>query len=109
MNEAGFKNLREFIDALHSRGEIIEVTASVDPNQELPAIHRRGIAPSGTALLFTTVQRSSFPAVTNLFGTLARTELAFGDRPLEFVRRRAELPHELLPPTPAKLWGARDM
>ena len=45
---------------------------------------------------------------TNLFGTAARVELAFGARPLEFVRRAAGLAHDM-PPTLAKLWRARDL
>jgi UbiD family decarboxylase len=47
--------------------------------------------------------------VTNLFGSAARAERAFGTRPLRLVRRLAELAETLLPPTPAKLWGARDV
>ena len=50
-----------------------------------------------------------FPLVTNLFGTARRAELAFGTRPLALIKRLVELAETLLPPTPAKLWGARDV
>ena len=51
----------------------------------------------------------AFRLVTNLFGTARRAELAFGERPLRLIRRVVELAETLLPPTPAKLWGARDV
>ena len=101
------RNLRQFIEMLRRRGEIVEVRAEVDPDQELAEIHRRVAAADGPALLFANVKGSAFPVATNLFGTLARTELAFGARPVEFVERAVRLAHELMPPTPAKLWGAR--
>src|SRR5258705_9726479 len=52
--------------------------------------------------------RSPFRLVTNLFGTARRAELAFGERPLRLIRRVVELAETLLPPTPGKLWSARD-
>jgi UbiD family decarboxylase len=53
--------------------------------------------------------KSPFRLVTNLFGTARRAELAFGERPLRLIRRLVELAETVLPPTPAKLWGARDV
>src|SRR5258705_1810273 len=52
--------------------------------------------------------RVPFRLVTSLFGTARRAELAFGERPLRLIRRVVELAETLLPPTPAKLWNARD-
>jgi 4-hydroxybenzoate decarboxylase subunit C len=78
-------------------------------NQEVAEIHRRVIAAGGPALLFTRVRGAAFPLVTNLFGTARRAELAFGERPLALIKRIVHLAETLLPPTPAKLWGARDL
>jgi len=72
-------------------------------------IHRRVIAAGGPALLFTNVKGADFRLVTNLFGTARRAELAFGERPLRLIKRIVELAETLMPPTPAKLWGARDV
>jgi UbiD family decarboxylase len=47
--------------------------------------------------------------VTNLFGTARRAELAFGERPHRLIERLVHLVETVLPPTPAKLWGARDV
>ena len=35
--------------------------------------------------------------------------MAFGRRPLRLVRRLVELAQQIMPPTPATLWGARDL
>ena len=67
------------------------------------------IAAGGPALLFRNVTGADFPLVTNLFGTARRAELAFGERPLRLIKRLVELAETMLPPTPAKLWGARDV
>jgi len=105
----GFSDLRGFIDQLRRDRDLIEITASVDPNQEAAEIHRRVIAAGGPALLFTNVKGADFPLVTNLFGTPRRAQLAFGTRPLDFIKRVVHLAETVLPPTPAKLWGARDI
>ena len=39
----------------------------------------------------------------------AAPRLAFGERPLRLIRRVVELVETIMPPTPAKLWGARDV
>ena len=103
------RNLRTFIDALRRENEIVEISAEVDPCLEIAEIHRRVIAQQGKALLFTNVKGSSFPVVSNLFGTVKRIDLAFGKRPLEFVKRAVEVAESLLPPTLGKLWGFRDI
>ena len=83
------KNLRSFLNALRKENELVEITAEVDPYLELAEIHRRVIAEQGKALLFRNVRGSRFPVVTNLFGTNKRIDLAFGKRPVEFVKRLA--------------------
>ena len=104
-----FPDLRAFLDQLRRDGDLAVVDVPVDANQEAAEIHRRVIAAGGPALLFTRVKRASFPLVTNLFGTARRAELAFGTRPLALIKRLVHLAETLLPPTPAKLWGARDL
>jgi UbiD family decarboxylase len=121
-----FPDLRTFIERLRRDDDIVSVDVPVDPHLEVAEIHRRVIAAGGPALLFTNVVRGSgsgvpewgsgsaevqsrFRLVTNLFGTARRAELAFGERPLRLIRRLVELAETLLPPTPAKLWGARDV
>lgn len=103
------RNLRTFIDSLRKENEIVEIHTEVDPYLEIAEIHRRVIDRQGKALLFRNVKGSQFQVVTNLFGTNKRIDLAFGGRPLEFVRRAVEMVDVLIPPKPAKLWEYRDM
>src|SRR5512145_1075071 len=105
------RSLRAFLDALRARGDLVEVEAKVDPALELPEVHRRVAAAGGPALLFRRPaprgEPGPFPVVTNLFGTPARIELAFGPRPARFVREVVHLAKTILPPSLGKLWGAR--
>ncbi len=103
------RNLRSFIDSLLKENEIIEISAEVDPYLEIAEIHRRVIEQQGKALLFTSVKGSAFPVVTNLFGTRKRIDLAFGAKPLDFVKRAVHAAENLLPPKPSKLWEYRDL
>ena len=109
MDDRTFVNLRQFLDQLRADGDLVEVSAPVDATLEVAEIHRRVIAAGGPALLFTSVRGADFPLATNLFGTPGRAERAFGRRPLRLIRRLVELAETILPPTPSKLWGARDV
>src|SRR5512147_75026 len=109
MAEATYPNLRAFLDRLRREGDLAVVEARVSAHLEVAEIHRRVIAAGGPALLFTNVEGSDVSLATNLFGTSRRAAWAFGDRPLRLIRRLVELAETILPPTPAKLWGARDL
>src|SRR5688572_31711954 len=104
-----FTDLRQFIDQLRRDSDLVELAAPVDPVLEAAEIHRRVIAAGGPALMFRNVAGADFRLVTNLFGTARRAEMAFGERPLRLIRRLVHLVETILPPTPAKLWGARDV
>jgi UbiD family decarboxylase len=106
---SAFSDLRGFLDRLRRDDDLVEITALVDAHLEAAEIHRRVIAGAGPALLFSNVRGADFPLVTNLFGTARRAELAFGERPLRLIRRLVHLAETLLPPTPSKLWAARDV
>jgi UbiD family decarboxylase len=109
VSEPAFPDLRAFLDRLRRDGDLAVVEAPVDARLEAAEIHRRVIAAGGPALLFTRVTGKDFPLATNLFGTRRRAELAFGARPLRLIQRLVHLAETLLPPTPGKLWGARDL
>jgi UbiD family decarboxylase len=103
-----FRDLRGFLEQLRRDGELCVVEAEVDARLEVAEIHRRVIAAGGPALLFTRVRGSDYPLVTNLFGTGRRAELAFGGAQ-RWIRRLAELPDVLFPPSLGRLWNARDV
>ncbi|MFN7981936.1 MAG: UbiD family decarboxylase [Vicinamibacterales bacterium] len=104
-----FPDLRTFLAQLQRNNDVVYIDAPVDPVLEAAEIHRRVIAAGGPALIFRNIVGADFPLVTNLFGTPARAELAFGERPLRLIRRLVHLVETILPPTPAKIWGARDV
>src|SRR6187549_3912281 len=109
MAETAFRNLRDFLDQLGRDRDLVTVDAPVSASLEVAEIHRRVIAAGGPALLFTRVEGSDLPLVTNLFGTARRAELAFGRRPERLLRRLVSTVESIVPPTPAKLWAARDL
>lgn len=101
-------NLRSFIEQLRREKSLIEVEAEVDPNLELAEIHRRVIDAQGPALLFKRVKGSSFPVVTNLFGTRDRVDQAIGPHPEIMVQRAVAGLEKLMPPVPSALWQEKD-
>ncbi len=102
-------DLRSFIDLLRHENQLLVIDEEVDPNLEIAEIHRRVIARQGPALLFTNVKGSSFPVVTNLFGTARRLELAFGSRPQKFVQDLVNLTESIMPLKAKKLWDNRNL
>lgn len=102
-------DLRDFLSILKQEQDLVEISAQVDPNQEAAEIHRRVIAADGPALLFTNVKGSSFPLVTNLFGTAKRVELAFGSNPQKLIQRLVDFAQQEMPPKPSKLWANRGL
>ena len=106
----GFKvitDLSAYLDVLKHESELLQIDTQVSPHLEIAEIHRRVIRQGGPALLFTNVEGSDFPVVTNLFGTARRLELAFGHRPQKFVADLVQLAETMLPPTFDKLWANR--
>jgi UbiD family decarboxylase len=106
VSDPSLPDLRAFVDALRRDGELAVVEAPVDARLEAAEVHRRVIAAGGPALLFTNVQGADFSLATNLFGTARRAERAFGRRPFTLVKDLVGLAHELVPPSPSKLWSA---
>lgn len=102
-------DLRSFIDLLHREKQLLVIDEEVDPYLEIAEIHRRVIAQGGPALLFNKVKGSTFPVVTNLFGSAKRLELAFGKRPQNFVRDLVILTESIMPLKAKKLWDNRQL
>lgn len=100
-------NLRQFIQKLRVAGEIVDVDTEVDSSLEIAEIHRRVSAANGPALFFHRVKGSSFPVVTNLFGSKKRIELAFPNRPDELIAALVKLATSEMPPSFKTLWKKR--
>jgi len=109
VDKTRFPDLRAFVGQLQRDRDIAIVGASVNARLEVAEIHRRVIAAGGPALLFTRVEGSDFPLVTNLFGSARRAGMAFGRRPGRLVRRAVEFLQRSFPPSLGSLWSARDL
>ncbi|HET9343346.1 MAG TPA: menaquinone biosynthesis decarboxylase [Candidatus Eremiobacteraceae bacterium] len=77
---AVYANLREFVDDMRRRGELIEVAAPVDPKLEIAEIADRCVKSQsgGPALLFTAVRGSTMPLLINALATRGRMSAALG-------------------------------
>ena len=102
-----FMDLREFIDALEKRGELVRIKTEVDPDQEITIIQHKVLAAGGPALLFENVKGSPYRLVSNLYGTPERVQRVFGRNPREIGEELASMKDEMMPPTPSKLWNRR--
>ena len=67
-----FRSLRHCVEFLEKNKELIRIPCEVDPDLEMAEIHRQVFQANGPAIFFEKVKKSSFPAVSNLFGTYER-------------------------------------
>ena len=83
-----FKDLREFIDLLESRGMLKRITAEVDCELEITEITDRVSKMEGdknVALLFENVKGYDIPVLMNAFGSMERMAMALGVEKLDDV------------------------
>ncbi|MBI4691485.1 MAG: UbiD family decarboxylase [Nitrospirae bacterium] len=87
-----YKDLREFIKLLDTRGLLHRINVEVDPILEISEItDRMSKSPGGgKALFFEKVKGSAFPVVTNLFGSFERMCLSLEINDLDDVAKRIE-------------------
>ena len=86
-----FVDLREFIRDLERRGDLVRITAEVDPNLEMTEIADRTLRGGGPALLFENPKGSDVPVLANLFGAERRVALGMGEENVEALREVGEL------------------
>ncbi|HUI35959.1 MAG TPA: menaquinone biosynthesis decarboxylase, partial [Gaiellaceae bacterium] len=90
-------DLRDWIALLEREGELVRVSAEVDPHLEVTEIVDRVVKAGGPALLFES-PRSEHPLLINQFGTERRMCLAFGADSLDEVGRRLGDVLQMQPP-----------
>ncbi len=73
-----FNDLRDFIDFLEKKKELIRIKTEVDPVLEVTEITDRISKKGGPALLFEKVKGSQYPIAINLFGSYQRMAWALG-------------------------------
>jgi len=92
------RDLRDWIALLEREGELVRVSAEVDPHLEVTEIVDRTVKSGGPALLFENPKGSSHPLLINQFGTERRMCLAFGVERLDDVATKLEDVLEMQPP-----------
>jgi 4-hydroxy-3-polyprenylbenzoate decarboxylase len=91
-------DLREWIALLEREGELVRVTAEVDPDLEVTEIVDRTVRTGGPALLFENPKGARHPLLINQFGTERRMCLAFGEPSLDAVAQKLGDVLEMQPP-----------
>jgi 4-hydroxy-3-polyprenylbenzoate decarboxylase len=103
--EAKYDDLRSFLRALETRGELKKIDVAVNPSLELTEICRRTLEHEGPALLFTRPSNSQVPILANLFGTSERIAAALGSTGTEGFRQLGKLLAALKAPEPPRGLG----
>ncbi len=72
-----YKSTLDCVNDLEENGHLVRITEEVDPNLEMASIQLRVFEQNGKAVLFENIKGCDFMAVSNLFGTLERSEFIF--------------------------------
>ncbi|MBI4328367.1 MAG: menaquinone biosynthesis decarboxylase [Chloroflexi bacterium] len=83
-----YRDLREFVAFLESRGELTRIKAAVSWDLEISQICDRVVKQSGPALLFENVSGYKTPVLINTFGTARRMAWALGVDDLDELGER---------------------
>jgi 4-hydroxy-3-polyprenylbenzoate decarboxylase len=92
------RDLRDWITLLEREGELVRVSAEVDPRLEITEIVDRAVKAGGPALLFEHPKGSQHALLINQFGTERRMCLAFGASSLDEVGEKIGSVLEMQPP-----------
>ncbi len=85
-----YRNLRDFIQTLEDKGELVRIEALVDPELEITEVTDRlskGPAAANKALLFENVKGSDMRVLINAFGNAARMAAALNVADLDELNR----------------------
>lgn len=94
--------MRNLLETLETRGELVRVARPVDPTHQLAAVTRAVQRAGGQAVLFETVAGTALPVVSNLFGDHGRLCRMIGAGERTFCERWIELTEACLTTTEAQ-------
>ena len=101
-----YKDLRDFIAQLETRGELKRIAVEIDPRLEMTEICDRVLKAEGPAILFEKPKGHTIPVLGNLFGTPRRVAMGMGQDSVEALREVGMLLAYLKEPDPPK--GLKD-
>ena len=85
-----FKDLRDFISFLESKGDLRRITTPVNPELEITEICDRTVKQGGPALLFENVEGYDIPVFINMYGSEQRMAWALGVDKLDDLVQRVQ-------------------
>ncbi|MBI4744837.1 MAG: menaquinone biosynthesis decarboxylase [Actinobacteria bacterium] len=85
-----FKNLREFIEYLENKNELVRIKTPVSSELEITEIADRQVKRGGPALFFEQVDDSQIPVAINLFASPKRMSWALGAESFEEITERIQ-------------------
>ncbi|HET7341884.1 MAG TPA: UbiD family decarboxylase [Methylomirabilota bacterium] len=83
--------MREYMERLRARGELLEVTREVQARHELAAVTQAAQRRYGKPILFHKVTGSRLPVLTNIYGSRERLAEILGIAPGDFCRQWNQL------------------
>ena len=83
--------MREYMQTLRARGDLLEVTREVDPRHELAAVTSAAHRRFGKPILFHRVKGATLPVLTMIYGSRERLAEILGIGPDEFCRKWSDL------------------
>src|SRR5690242_17965583 len=101
-----YSDLRHFLQALESSGDLLRIRDPVSARLEMTAVGDFTLRRGGPALMFESPVGYKIPVLANLFGTTRRVALAMGAGGASELRDVGLLLAELKEPEPPK--GLRD-
>ena len=85
-----FKDLRDFISFLESKGDLRRITTPVSSELEITEICDRTVKQGGPALLFENVEGYDIPVLINMYGSEQRMAWALGVEKLDDLVQRVQ-------------------
>ena len=83
--------MREYMNRLRARGDLLEVHREVSPKHELAAVTQEAQRRYGKPVLFHKVAGTSLPVLTNIYGARERLAEILGIGPNDFCRQWSSL------------------
>ncbi|MBS1903314.1 MAG: UbiD family decarboxylase [Bacteroidetes bacterium] len=104
MRRAPIHTLRDFLRVLDAEGELLRISAPVDPFLETSEIAVRAMREGRKALLFENVIGSKYPLAMNILASDRRVELAIGTSPDALGQQLIHVAEQLMPPKPKAIY-----
>ena len=101
-----YKDLREFLVQLESKGELKRVATEISPYLEMTEVCDRLLKSEGPAVIFENPKGHNIPVLGNLFGTPKRVAMGMGQESVKALREVGKLLTYLREPDPPK--GLKD-